>query len=102
MHWIVRVVALLLTLTAWSADVLHIMHVGAEETVAEHDATTGDEEPDTSSGDGLSDEPAIVVELASLDASSTKGTGAHELHTGPVGDDHGRDLMRPPKADRAA
>lgn len=97
-----QTIALLLTLTAWGSDVLHIMHMGAEESLAQHGATTGNEEPDGPRNDGIGDEPAITTDAIAVDALPSKGSIPLDYRVRCDGDDHSRALMRPPRAVFAA
>jgi hypothetical protein len=102
MRLVFPTLALLLTLTAWANDVLHIMHLGAAETLAEHEATTGNEEPDAPRNDGIGDEPAITIDALDLATMATRSGCALDHSVGSDGDDHSRDLMRPPRTARTA
>lgn len=82
---------------AWSSDVLHVMHLGADETLAQHDATTGNEEPDSTRGDGLSDDLAVEPERFLLPVPSRARQPVFARPDDAAGDDHSRILTRPPR-----
>lgn len=98
---LVQTIALVLTLTAWGSDVMHVMHLGAAETLVEHEATTGNEEPDAPRTDGLGDEVAITVEALDLCMASITKRQTSDQFRGPAGDDHSLGLMRPPRTNAA-
>lgn len=99
---LIQIVALLLTLIAWSSDVLHVMHLGADETLAQHESTTGNEEPDAPRNDGLTDEVAIEHETITLCLLPRNDRARVEQLASPEGDDHSLALMRPPRTTPSA
>jgi hypothetical protein len=92
-----QIVALSLTLFAWSNDVLHIMHLGADETLAQHDASTGNEEPDTTRTDGLTDEVALAPDRISVRPVLRGSLAPARQDASREGEDHSRIPTRPPR-----
>jgi hypothetical protein len=99
---VLQTLALVLTCLAWGSDVLHMMHIGADETFAEHDASTGNEEPEGPRADGLGDEVAISSEAPAILDAPAKARALHVALVAPSGDGHSLGLMRPPRDARSA
>lgn len=99
---LLQTVALLLTLIAWGSDVLHVMHLGAEETLAEHESTTGNEEPDAPRSDGLTDDVTIAHDAMAWCLPPRKSRALFEQLQNPEGDEHSLGLMRPPRTTQSS